>query len=481
MGSGHSQPLETDPHMARKHRLIEIDWPEFGEGGPPPGTSVEAYASRIDAARAAMDAQGLTHLVVYGDREHFANLAYLTGFDPRFEESLLVIGRGGDPLILVGNECEGYLAVSPLHNAGRLRVERYQPFSLLDQPRGGSRQIKAILADEGISPESQVGCVGWKYFSDAEHPDGAHALDLPSYLADTLRGLAGHQNVTNATAIFMNPADGLRATCSPSEIAYFEYTNVLASEGVKRMCFGIRDGMADTELARLGGLNGVPLGCHMTLVTGDTRACGMSSPVGAPVRRGDPMAMNIAYWGSNICRAGWTAESAGDLPENARDYVENFAGIYFEVMAEWFAMLRIGTPGGDLARLIDEKLPFEEFGITLNAGHLIHLEEWLSSPIYPGSDVKLRSGMAIQVDVIPSSPVYFSTRMEDGIVLADQTLRDQIRAGFPACYDRCMKRRQFMADVLGIPLPEEILPLSNMPGIVPPFFMRPNTVLAMET
>jgi len=26
--------------------------------------------------------RSLTHLVVYGDREHFANLAYLTGFDP---------------------------------------------------------------------------------------------------------------------------------------------------------------------------------------------------------------------------------------------------------------------------------------------------------------------------------------------------------------------------------------------------------------
>ena len=27
--------------------------------------------------------------MVYGDREHFANLAFLTGFDPRFEEAIL--------------------------------------------------------------------------------------------------------------------------------------------------------------------------------------------------------------------------------------------------------------------------------------------------------------------------------------------------------------------------------------------------------
>ena len=37
-----------------------------------------------------------------------------------------------------------------------------------------------------------------------------------------------------------------------------------------------------------------------------------------------------------------------------------------------------------------------------------------------------------------------------------------------------------MTDVLGIPLPEEALPLSNIPGIVPPFFLDPHTILALE-
>ena len=138
-------------------------------------------------------------------------------------------------------------------------------------------------------------------------------------------------------------------------------------------------------------------------------------------------------------------------------------------------------PGGEIARLIEERLPFKDFGIFLNAGHLIHLDEWVSSPIYAGSKVPLHSGMAIQVDVIPSSPVYFSTRMEDGVVLADATLRRQIADQYPECYARCLARRKFMVDVLGIPVPEEVLPLSNIPAIVPPFFLKPNTVLAMET
>lgn len=425
-----------------------------------------------------MDRLGLMHLVVYGDREHFANLAWLTGFDPRFEEAVLVVGGQSDPLLVVGNECEGYLPVSPPFAAGKLRSERFQPFSLLNQPRNSSRLIRDIFADEGIESGAKVGCVGWKYFADSEHPDGKHAIDLPAYLVDTLRDLVGRDNVTNATAILMHPDTGLRTFCSPAEIAYFEYTNILASEGMKHMLFGLHEGMTDCELAQLADYNGVPQGCHMTLATGDLP--GLSGPVGVTIRKGTSLATNLCYWGSNICRAGWVASSACDLPDKARDYVESFAGPYFEAMSEWFDRLCIGTPGGELAHLIAEKLPFDKFGIFLNPGHLIHLDEWLSSPIYAGSQVPIHSGMAMQVDVIPSSPIYTSTRMEDGVVIADETLRREVQEHFPDCFARCMKRRDFMANVLGIPLPEEILPLSNIPAIVPPFFLNPNAILAME-
>lgn len=312
-----------------------------------------------------------------------------------------------------------------------------------------------------------------EYFADSEHPDGAHAVDIPSYLADTLRDLAGREAVVNATALMMHPGHGLRAKCSPLEIAQFEYANILASEGMQRMLFGLRTGMTDNELASRIGYDGEPFSCHMTLVTEANRKLGLSSPVGARIALGSPLASNIAYWGSNICRAGWVANSPKDLAPEARDYVEAFAGPYFAAMAEWFQLLKIGTPGGKLSDLIAEKLPFDRFGIFLNPGHLIHLDEWLSSPIYPGSDVPLRSGMAIQVDVIPSSPAYFSTRMEDGVVLTDAALRRSLQTLYPACFSRCQKRREFMINVLGIDLPEDVLPLSNMPAIVPPFFLRP--------
>src|SRR5260370_3102744 len=152
---------------AQKHKLIEAAWPQFRSCERPPQASSEEFQARIDASRAAMESRRLTHLVVYGDREHFANLTYLTGFDPRFEEALLVVPRREAPTLLLGNECEAYLSVSPLFSAGRLRSERFQPFSLLNQPRGSSRPLDPIFPDLGIVNRSLPGCVGWKYFSTA--------------------------------------------------------------------------------------------------------------------------------------------------------------------------------------------------------------------------------------------------------------------------------------------------------------------------
>ncbi len=164
---------------------------------------------------------------------------------------------------------------------------------------------------------------------------------------------------------------------------------------------------------------------------------GLASPCGSVLRRGTPVSFNVAYWGSNICRAGWVAEEASDLPSAARDYVEAFAGPYFEAMAAWLGRLRIGATGGELAELIDRRLPFQRFGISLNPGHLVHLDEWLSSPISAGSGVVLRSGMAFQSDVIPSSPVYHSVAHGGGAgagrrAAAGRRWRRSTRAATPA-------------------------------------------------
>lgn len=458
-----------------RHRLIETDWPDFGpEPLAAPPVPPEEFATRLDQLRARMDARRLTHLLVYGDREHFANLAWISNFDPRFEEAVLILRADGSrPLLVVGNECESYLPISPLWKGGALRAERYQPFSLLDQPRDASRRLQEIFSSEGIGAGATVGCAGWKYYG---HP---RRMDTPSYIVDTVRELAGVEQTVDATDLFAHPGYGVRSTCSAAEIAFFEYTNVKASLAMQRLHFALRPGITDHQLLAEARYDGLPLSCHITCKTGPHRVS-LASASGNVVERGQTWSANIAYWGSNICRAGWLVDHPSELPDRATDYVAAFAGPYFEALCEWLGMLRPGVPGHALYDLIQKRLPFEQFGIFLNPGHLIHLDEWVSSPIYAGSALPIRSGMVLQTDVIPASKTYFSTRMEDGVAVADDALQRQIRERYPATWARCQARRGFVETTLGIECPQEVLLLSNMACLVPPYLLRPTTVLALE-
>ncbi len=462
----------------KKAVLENIKWPEFGLGERPADISLAEFQNRIDMVRTAMEKHGYTHLLIFGDREHFANLTWMSNIDPRFEEALMIIRLDEKPLILIGNECEGYLPHSPLYQNGDMRSELYQPFSLLDQSRDKSRTLTAIFRDEGVNENSKIGAVGWKYFSNSEDEAGQYALDIPSFIADTVRKICGYKNVKNATDLFMHPDYGFRSVVSVDEIAIFEYSNIKTSEAVRRILFGMRDGMTDYEIAKFIEWDGEPLGCHPTFASGNLP--GLCGPQGRTLTKGDVFSFNVCYWGSNICRAGWVAKNEKDLPSTAQDYIDAFAGPYFEAMADWFSKLKIGTKGAVLHDAIYDALPYEKFGIFLNAGHLIHLDEWVSSPIYKNSEIEIRSGMMFQVDVIPSSKIYGSTRMEDGIVIADKILREKLKKKHPECYARCQERRKFMIDVLGFELPDEILPLSNIPAIVPPWFLTPDKIFVLR-
>ncbi|MFM7890418.1 MAG: hypothetical protein ACKO8V_00730, partial [Actinomycetota bacterium] len=77
---------------------------------PPPPLTAAIYKARIAATRERARAEGVDVLVVWGDREHSSNMSYLSGFDPRFEEALLIVpvANSRPPRLLVGNECLGF-------------------------------------------------------------------------------------------------------------------------------------------------------------------------------------------------------------------------------------------------------------------------------------------------------------------------------------------------------------------------------------
>lgn len=279
-------------------RLLELDWPDHGAPGLPPPLALGELEGRLAALRAAMEERGYGALVVYGDREHAANLHWATGFDPRFEEAVLVV-TPEEAHLLAGNECVPYAAVSPLVEAGRVAVHLVPSLSLISQPRGGMRLREAIgrFVPEG----GRIGAAGWKYWEEGEVEDPATALDLPALLADLLRERG---RVENAGEMFMHPGHGLRCAVDAAGIARLEFANAAAARAVRRLMAGLREGMTDLEAVEAARLPGLPLSCHVTFATGGRAFQGMSSPMGERLVRGSPASFNVAPQGANICRAG---------------------------------------------------------------------------------------------------------------------------------------------------------------------------------
>jgi len=454
-----------------KARLTDIDLPDFGMPESMPEIPAALYASRMERLRARTGEGGYEYVVVYADREHSANLSYLSGFDPRFEEAVLIVGPNGDPLILVGNECVGMAEGAPLP----MQVELFQELSLPGQPRDRSRSLDEVLAGEKISEGTRVGVIGWKEFEDR------NLIEIPAFLVDAIRKAVGEEGIVeNATDLLTAAADGLRVINEAEQLAFFEYAACQTSTGVRNLLFGLRPGMTEQEAVRLLEWNGMPLSCHLMLTAGDRATLGLLSPGDRKIERGDRFTVAFGIWGALNCRAGFVATDSTDLPPEIDDYTQRLVGPYFEAIAEWYSALHIGQTGGVLYEIIDRHLGDPFFGIFLNPGHQIHLDEWVNSPISAGSTIELRSGMAFQVDVIPATGTeYFTTNIEDGIALADESLRTEFAASYPGAWRRIQARREFMRDAIGIDLHPDVLPFSNIPAYLPPFLLRPNQVMTL--
>jgi hypothetical protein len=322
-----------------------------------------------------------------------------------------------------------------------------------------------------------VGVLGWKTYARRE------AIDAPSFLVDELRGLVGSSgSVANASDLLIDSADGLRVINEVEQLAAFEHASCVTSDGVRALLGGLQAGLAagltERQAVRLLGWDGSPLSCHLMLTAGERATLGLLSPGDRPIGRGDRFTTAFGIWGALTCRAGFVVEDASELPDSIGDYVERLVGPYFEAVAEWYEALHVGQSGGTLQAIIDRRLGDPFFGIFLNPGHQLHLDEWVNSPIGPGSTVELRSGMALQVDIIPATgSAYFTTNIEDGIALADGSLRAAFAAGYPAAWARIQARRRFMAGSLGIDLHPDVLPLSNLAAFLPPFLLRPDRAM----
>lgn len=453
-----------------KFTLRPVRLPDFEVPHLRPEIPGHVYAARADAAFAGA---GCDWLVVYADREHVANMAFLTGFEPRFEEALLVLGGNGRRVLVTGNESGSYAVLAGLPD---VEIVLCQSLSLLGQPREAAPNLEEVLGGIGIRRGDTIGLVGWKYLGTDEWRGRLPTFQAPAFIIDTLRAVAGDPAaVSDATPVMMHPETGLRAVVDVHEIAAMEWAAARASAAVWRIVQGAREG--DDEFTATSRMNyaGEPLSCHVMFASASpgSPVIGLRSPNGRKLAKGDGVTTAVGYWGGLSSRAG--------LFTDHDDAFLDIAKAYFRGLIEWYDVADIGATGGELFAGVTEVLSQGGLDQALNPGHLVGHDEWVHTPVRPGSTERLRSGMPFQVDVIPvPMKDNWALNHEDSVTFADAALRAELAAFYPDVHARVEARRAFIRSEIGIELKPSILPMSHAPLALPPFWLASDKVLTLS-
>lgn len=444
------------------------DMPRFGEAD---------YRQRLDLLAERMSDSGLSHAVVYADREHFANMEYLIGFEPRFEESLFIMDDKGNCTLLVGNECMSYSFISPIP----MKRILYQNFSLQGQPRDKIRPLRSIFADLGIGQGTRIGLVGFKYF-EVEHALGEteEVFDVPAFILHELQQ-AGPGKVVSFTRVMTGLPDGIRMTIrTAKEVAWAEYAACKATRVIQRMLVNMKPGITELALSETGGLDFSPVSVFPMANFGKEHgAIGLRSPTQSPLQAGDPCGFCYAIRGSLVARFGIAAFGEDSLRPEYNGVADGFLKPFWQAVAAWYESLSIGASAGDVYDSVMDIIGEPKFGVTLNPGHYIGGDEWVNSPFHKGSAIRLNHSAHLQSDIIASSSDPAVTGIcEDGIILADEALRRQVAQEYPDVWARITGRQERMRKILGINISDDVLPLGNLNGVYYPYMLNTGLVFS---
>jgi Xaa-Pro aminopeptidase len=418
-----------------------------------------------------MKKRGLSHVVVYGDREHFSNMSYLTGgYDPRFEEALLILDVEGKVNLIVGNEGYDYSNISPISMEKKL----FPTFSLQGMIRNNKRYIEEIFKDCGIGKSAKVGIVGVKYYEDGEVESPDQTYDIPHYLIESLLHIITADSLSNTTEIMNHPVEGIRCTLSAAEIARVEIMGIYLSNQMKTIIESLEIGMSEADAISHFDYRGIPFNVHPVVNFGTRRVLlGLASPsFSVRLEAGDPVSIGLSVEGTSIARAGLAVKSGDDFKGARKNIIDEFYNPYFKATKIWYEAVKVGASSKAVFDSVMAVLGDKKFGVSLNPGHQIHMEEWINSPFRQDLDHRLVSGMAFQCDIIafPGEP-YVGVHVEDTAIIADEQLRNEIIKSYPDVWKRFAIKREMMRESLGINIDDSLLPVSTIQAHFHPFLL----------
>jgi Xaa-Pro aminopeptidase len=194
----------------------------------------EEYRQRIKTLQTKMVEQNLDAIICYGDEGLCVNLRYLTTYWPLFEVGGALIGRMGDPLVLIGGEAPEFGGQTPF----------------------GMDAIRAC-SDFGHTSGTVRDWVGVKYFSlkelfgEVTHGKGIKRLGLADYAITPHRLYQRMQDACLPNAELIDCGDmmdDLRMNKSPMEIELIRQACLVSEKAFETTLGLINPEMTEFEL-----------------------------------------------------------------------------------------------------------------------------------------------------------------------------------------------------------------------------------------
>jgi Xaa-Pro aminopeptidase len=249
--------------------------------------SNEEYKRRIIGLQKKMAEQDLDAVICYGDEGVCANLRYLTTYWPLFEVGGALIGRTGNPLVLIGGEAPEFGGQTPFgmeavrgcgdfgHTTGPVRdwvgVKYYSLEDLFDEVTGGKGVKRLGIADYVITPHRLYQRMQEACLPEAELIDCGDMLDEMRMNKSPAEIEMIHEACLVSEKAFSNALGMINP-----DMTEFELQGVLAAELHKNggegpsfpiLCYSgyrSRSGIGRSTHNKLGTNNmiNIDIGCH---------------------------------------------------------------------------------------------------------------------------------------------------------------------------------------------------------------------------
>ncbi|KST88423.1 M24 family metallopeptidase [Lactococcus lactis] len=453
----------------------KINEPKLFNNVPPVTLTDKTLKDRKEKLLTIMAKEQYDALIIYADKEHGSNFEYFTGFIPRFEEGLIIIDKNDKATLVLGNE---NLKMSK-HSRIEANLIHYPQFSLPNQPMDNEKSLTQIFKELELYKNKKIGLIGWKMFT-TQNEEPSELFDLPYFIVDAVKNSLSTDTILTNAAQLLIGTKGIRTINNANELAHYEYGANLASRCILNAMNQLKIGMKESEIGAILSDEGQAHSVITIAAAGERFKKANFYPSYKEINFGEPISMTTGFKGGLSSRTGFLVNEEKDLQDNQKHYLTDLVIPYYKGVVSWLENISIGMLGNDFYKMIDKNLPKAKYNWHLNPGHYVADEEWMASPFYKNSKVKIASGMIFQIDIIPSVEGLAGVSAEECVAIADQSLKNELKNEYPELWQRIITRRNYLINELNINLSPDVLPLSNTVGYLRPFLLEKSKALKVK-